>query len=357
MKKKILFIFGTRPEYLKLYNLIKFIRKNKNFVTYVANTMQHSDLLFSQLKLFKTKINFSNKNRNFNSLSDTSDYLGRYIKNIIINTSPDLVIYQGDTLTTYLSSYYSNLMSIKSMHIEAGLRTYDYLNPWPEEGFRNSIKNFSTYHCAPTKTSYRNLISEKVDKKVVRITGNTIVDLLNFAHDSFSFSSKLVTKYKKYIYITVHRRENHGTNLIKFCEILKQISKEYQNINFILPVHSNPNIKKIIYLHLSEINNVYLIKPLNYIENLIYIKYSFFVISDSGGIQEEIATFKKRLLIYRKKTERPEILNSFGILVNYQNLKKEFNKATKLQINKKIKNPFGDGKASQKIYKFIKDVI
>lgn len=357
MKKKILFIFGTRPEYLKLYTLIKIAIDDKKFKVYVANTAQHSDLLFSHLELFKLKINFSNKNKKFKNLADSSEHIGNFIKNLILKIKPNLVLYQGDTLTTYLSSYYSNLLSVQSMHIEAGLRTYDYQNPWPEEGFRNSIKNFATYHCAPTKASYINLINENIDKKVVRITGNTIVDLLKFVQKSFNFKIKPALKYKPYIYVTIHRRENQGLKLVNFCKQIKEISKINPEINFVLPVHSNPNVKKRIYFVLSKISNIYLIKPLNYLENLKIINNSLFVISDSGGIQEEIASFKKKLLIYRKKTERPEILKSFGVLVNNQNLNKEFNKALKYKINKNIKNPFGDGKVSQKIYKFIKDVI
>ena len=357
MKKKIFIVFGTRPEFLKLYNLIKLIKNDNKYVLRVINTSQHSDLLTSHLKKLKVKIDYTNKQKKYNNMGDSSLHIGTFINKLIAIEKPNLVIYQGDTLTAYLSSFYSNLLNVPSMHVEAGLRTYDYDNPWPEEGFRNSIKNFSTYHCAPTKISYNNLVNEKINTKYIKLTGNTIVDLLEYVIKKFSIKLNFKNIYDNYIYITIHRRENFGKNLLNFCEILTKLSQKYQHLNFIIPVHSNPNIKNIIYDKLSLINNIHLIEPLNYIENLKFIYNSLFVISDSGGIQEEVASLNKKILIYRKITERPEILQSYGKLVNQKNLIREFEIALNSNNINKVKNPFGDGNASKKIYFFVNNVV
>ena len=359
MKKKILIIFGTRPEYLKLYNLIKIIRSDKKYNLKVLNTSQHSNLLFDQISTFKTKIDFQNKPKKNISLSYNSIYISKYIHSKIEIFKPNLIIYQGDTLSAFLAAYFSNLNSITSIHIEAGLRSYDTNSPWPEENFRSSIKNFASYHCAPTKLSKKNLLKEKVSVSKIKITGNTIVDLLENSIKKFNILNYSKKLYQfPYVYITIHRRENMGSNLLIFCNLIKKLSNKYSNLNFVIPVHSNPNIYNFIYKYLSNIKNIILIEPLNYIENLRHIAQSEFVISDSGGIQEEVASLKKFIIIYRKTTERPEILDSYGILANDKNLLKNFDSVFKLRKTKlSIKNPFGDGNASKRIYKLIKNVL
>ena len=359
MKKKILIIFGTRPEYLKLYNIIKIIRSDKRYNLKVLNTAQHSDLLFNHISMFKTKIDYQNYSKKNVSLAYNSIYISKYIQSKIEIFQPNLIIYQGDTLSAFLAAYFANLNSIFSIHIEAGLRTYDNKNPWPEENFRSSIKDFASYHCTPTKLSKINLLNEKVPEAKIKITGNTIVDLLKYSIKKFNLLNYKKNLYESpYIYITIHRRENMGSKLKTFCNLIKKLSKKYKDLNFVIPVHSNPNIFNFIYKYLSNQKNIKLIKPLNYIENLKHIAQSEFVISDSGGIQEEVASLKKFILIYRDTTERPEILESYGILTNDKNLLKNFEYIFNLRKTKlHISNPFGDGRASDRVYKLINNVL
>ena len=249
MRKKILIIFGTRPEYLKLFNLIKTIRFEKKYNLKVLNTAQHSDLLFNHISKFKTKIDYQNNLKKNNTLANNSIFISRFIQSKIEIFQPDLIIYQGDTLSAFLASFLSNLNSILSIHIEAGLRTYDNKNPWPEENFRSSIKNFSNYHCAPTKLSKKNLLYEKVPSSKIIVTGNTIIDLLDDSIKKFNILSLNKNYYESpYIYITIHRRENMGLKLVIFCKLLKKISKKYKDLNFVIPVHSNPNIFNFIHI-------------------------------------------------------------------------------------------------------------
>ncbi len=357
MKKKILITFGTRPELLKLFNIIKILKNDKEIDLKVLNTSQHSDLLKIHLKSLPIKIDYFNKIKSFKDISVSSIYISKYLDKIMKSFNPNLIIYQGDTLSTFLSSFYANLNSIKTMHIEAGLRTFDRKNPWPEESFRNAITEFTDYHCAPTKIAKKNLISDNVKLKNIRLTGNTIVDILNDTIKNNNLRKNIYNLKKPFIYVTIHRRENIGQKLKFFCDKLKILSKIYKNFNFYIPVHSNPNISKDIFSKLKNIDNIKLIKPLNYTSNLCYIANSHFVISDSGGIQEEVASLKKKILIYRKLTERPEILKYHGILIDENNFVREFKKLVKSPHPKNNKNPFGDGKASIKIYKFIKNVI
>lgn len=360
MKKKILIIFGTRPEFLKLIKIIEIIRNKKKYDLKVLNTSQHSDLLTNHLSKFKVKINFSNKSKKFNNLADNSIYLSKYINSKIKLFKPNLIIYQGDTLTAFLASFLANLNSIQSMHVEAGLRTFDVNNPWPEENFRTAIKNFATYHCAPTSIAKKNLLKEKIKSSDIRLTGNTIVDILEESITRYDIKNPSLFKNVNlpFVYVTIHRRENIGYNLNYFCNFLNKVSKKYKDLFFIIPVHSNPKIKFTIKKLLRNNKKILLIQPLDYIENLRYIYHSSFVISDSGGIQEEVASLNKNLLIFRKVTERPEILKSYGMLANCNNLSDKFNKLYKQsKINHKRKNPFGDGQASIKIYNFINEII
>lgn len=357
MKKKILVIFGTRPELLKLFDIIKLLDNDKDIDLKVLNTSQHSDLLKTHLNAMPLKIDYFNKIKNFKDISASSIYISRYLDKIIKSFKPHLVIYQGDTLSAFLASFYANLNLIKTMHIEAGLRTFDRKNPWPEESFRNAIKEFTNYHCAPTKIAKKNLINENVKFKNIKLTGNTIVDILKDTIKKNDLKNNIYNLKKPFIYITIHRRENIGKRLHIFCDKLKLLSYKYKNFNFYIPVHSNPNISKDIFFKLSNIDNIKLIKPLNYISNLCYIANSHFVISDSGGIQEEVASLKKKILIYRKLTERPEILKHHGILIDENNFVKEFKKLVKNPYPKNNKNPFGDGNASTRVHKFIKNVI
>lgn len=357
-KKKILIFFGTRPEFLKLFPLIKYINKYNHYNLKVANTKQHSYLLDEHLSSLKIKVHHQGKFKKFNDLSKSSIHISKFIVDIILKEKPDLVIYQGDTLTAMLSAFHANLLRYRTMHIEAGLRTNDFLNPWPEESFRKSIANYTNFHCCPTKISFNNLRNENFSLSSIRVTGNTIVDTLNYVTKKFVKNSDLDKKLKKekYVYITIHRRENIN-NLIKFCSIINKLANDNIEYNFIWPTHSNPSVVEIIKKSLVLNKNIKLIRPLSYVKNLTFIKNSSLIITDSGGIQEEVASFQKKIIIFRKVTERPEILYLGGLLSNSNNLIRKFNYLKKTEIQLYKKNPFGNGKSSQKIYKFIQDVI
>lgn len=360
MKKKILFIFGTRPEAIKLFPLIEKLKRDNSIISKICVSSQHKGLLKQVLNLLSIKVHYDLNLMTFNQKIENLNFLIiKKLNKILDIEKPDLVVVQGDTITSMSAALTSKLKKIRIAHVEAGLRTFDNKSPWPEEINRSIISRVSDLNFCPTKLNVKNLKKESV--KNLYLTGNTIVDAVKLIlKKKFKTSrdfQKLIDNFKKSkikIFLTVHRRENFGKPLKQIFDSVKKISRN-DNVKIIFPIHPNPNVKKNINI-LKNNPNIKLISPINYYETLQILKTTDIILSDSGGIQEEASVLSKKILILREKTERPEILNKIGYLVGsntnkiYSQYKKIIKKSS---INKKYKI-YGDGNSADKIIKIIK---
>jgi len=371
MKKiNILISFGTRPEGIKLAPVIKCIEKQKDkFNLRVCSTGQHKEMLNQVLSLFEIKpyifLNLMTENQ---SLSSLSSKLFNKMEKVISDTNPDIILVQGDTTTAFLTALIAFYKKIKVSHVEAGLRTYDKYSPFPEEINRQLISRIADFNFTPTKKSFSNLLSEGIDSKTIFMTGNTIVDALiwmtkKIEKNKHEIESKEIfkkLKNNKTILVTMHRRESFGKDIENICYALKIVASKYKDIKIVYPVHLNPNVRKPVFEILSKIDNVILTDPLDY-GSFVWLMYkSFFIITDSGGIQEEAPTFKKPVLVIRNKTERTESIDIGISKLIGTNVDSIVDNVSKLIDDKDIYNkmvtnvnPYGDGKASEKIVDII----
>lgn len=376
-KIKILVSFGTRPECIKLAPVIKQLEnQNDIFDLKVCSTGQHKEMLDQVIDFFDIKpdffLNLMTENQTLGSLSSK---LLNGIDNIFSQINPDIVLVQGDTTTAFLVSIAAYYKKIKVGHVEAGLRTYDKFNPYPEEINRQLTSRVADFNFAPTQKAVDNLKHEGIDAKTIFLTGNTIVDAVKLGLKKIESDESIVkTKLrddlgktagkKRLILITMHRRESFGEEIKNVCFALKNIAKKYPDIQIIYPVHLNPNVKKPVYDILSDIPNILLIEPLDYPSFIWMMKKSYFIITDSGGVQEEAPTLKKPVLVIRKYTERPESLE-LGISKLIGTDEKEIEKNISGLIESKDlyesmipkKNPYGNGRASKKIVKILYDKL
>ena len=376
--KKILLVFGTRPEAIKMAPLVKEFQKDTiNFETKVCVTAQHREMLDQVLDLFDIIPDYDlNLMKPGQDLYDITSNVLLGMKDVLNDFKPDVVLVHGDTTTTSATSLSAFYQQIKIGHIEAGLRTGDLSSPFPEEANRQITGVLANYHFAPTSTSQDNLLKENKNTDSVVITGNTVIDALFLALDKIKNNTYLeaeikekifnlnydVRDDKKIILVTGHRRENHGQGFINICEALKTIALHNKDIDIVYPVHLNPNVKKPVYEILSDIPNIYLIEPLQY-EQFIYIMdKSYFIITDSGGVQEEAPSLGKPVLVMRDTTERPEALKAGTVKLVGTNTQKILEEAQKLIDDKieyekmsKSHNPYGDGKSCKRIVRFLKD--
>ncbi len=367
--KKILVVFGTRPEAIKLAPVIKRLKNEKTFKTYVCSTGQHKEMVRQVLDIFDIRLdydlNIMKKNQDLFEISSNS--ISKF-KKVLDEVNPDLLIVQGDTTTAFTASLAAFYKKIKIAHVEAGLRSFNKFHPYPEEINRRIISLITDYHFAPTKGASDNLIREGVKRNKVFVTGNTVIDSLNEARkkienkaSSKKIKSKLL-KYlpntfsdEKYILITLHRREKFGEEFEKMLLTIKDLAKNY-NYNFVYPVHLNPNVRIPVNQILNDSDNIFLLPPLDYLSFIYLMSKCHFILTDSGGIQEESFVFKKPLIVMRDVTERKEAIRAgYAFLSgsNRQKIKKTFQQIDK-QLNKqynyfKGKNPFGDGKSSERI--------
>lgn len=370
--KKNLVVFGTRPEALKMIPLIKSLNKNSSyFKTKVCVTAQHRDMLDQVLETFDVvpdyDLDIMSKNQNLSSI--TSKILIKF-ENVLNDYKPDLVFVHGDTTTTLAVSISCFYNKVKVAHVEAGLRTFNLKSPWPEEFNRQVTSKITNIHFAPTDNSKNNLIDEKVPQENILVTGNTIIDTLYLALDlinkknlnidiesnfNFDFS-------KKNILITAHRRENFGEGILNICKAIQVLSKKYKDFNFIYPVHLNPNIKNTVEKKISNLHNVFLIEPLNYLEFVYIMSKSFIILTDSGGVQEEAPSLNIPVLVMRDTTERPEAVDFNKVKLVGTDTEKIINEVDNLIKNETYYdsftqnvNPYGDGRAAEKIVEFIKN--
>ena len=375
--RKVLLVFGTRPEAIKMAPLVKEFQKDKlNFETKVCVTAQHREMLDQVLELFEIKPDYDlNLMKQGQDLYDITVNVLLGMRDVLIDFNPDIVLVHGDTTTTSASALASFYQQIAVGHIEAGLRTHNIYSPWPEEANRQISGILANYHFAPTKTSQENLLKENKNSRNIVVTGNTVIDALFLTLQRIKSSSdiekKILEKFQSFNYnitdrriilVTGHRRENHGEGFINICQALKDIAINNQDIDIVYPVHLNPNVQKPVKDILSNISNIYLIEPLQYEEFIYLMDKSYFIITDSGGVQEEAPSLGKPVLVMRDTTERPEAIEAGTVKLVGTNPEKIIKEAQNLLDNKKeyekmskSHNPYGDGKACKKIINFIKE--
>ncbi len=374
--EKILIVFGTRPEAIKMAPLVKEFQKHFDiFETKVCVTAQHREMLDQVLELFEITPDYDlNIMKPGQDLYDITSNVLLGLKPVLNDFKPDVVFVHGDTTTTFGASLAAFYQKIKVAHIEAGLRTGNIYSPWPEEANRQLTTQITAYHFAPTSTSQKNLLNENVNNNIIAVTGNTVIDALFLALDKIktnvTLENEIVTKLKslysfnperKTILVTGHRRENHGQGFINICEALKSIAEQNSDVDIVYPVHLNPNVQKPVKEILSNISNVHLIEPLQY-ESFIYLMdKSYFIITDSGGVQEEAPSLGKPVLVMRDTTERPEALEAGTVKLVGTNKDKIIQEAQKLLHVKeefekmsKAHNPYGDGKACERVIEFLR---
>ena len=380
MTRKILFVFGTRPEAIKLAPLIREFKKNSSeFITRVCTTGQHKEMLKQTLNVFNLKpdieLGVMKVGQNLSVL--TSEVIVK-VNEVLDIERPDVVIVHGDTTSTLSAAMACFYAQVPVAHIEAGLRSYDLSAPFPEEFNRKVVGKLATWHLAPTSSAKDNLLQEGILSENILVVGNTVIDALLWAssqllHESFetrkiksSVASLLPfdIEKQKYVLITGHRRENFGNGIKQICSAIRSLSETYSKIHFIYPVHLNPKINEPVKKFLSGLSNVHLVPPQDYLSFVYLLKYSHLVLTDSGGIQEEAPSLGKPVLVMRSITERPEGVHA-GTSLLVGTSKKQIILATKKLLDdpeyyKQIantNNPYGDGKSSKMIYEFLGDKV
>lgn len=369
--KKLLFIFGTRPEAIKLAPLVLESKKYPNKIkAEVCLTGQHKEMLYSVLDLFDIKADHNLEiMKKGQDLYDISAEVLLKTKDIIRNAAPDIVVVHGDTSSASMAALSCFYSKIPVMHVEAGLRTGDMHNPFPEEFNRRLIGMIAAHHFAPTVSSESNLLQEGVQKNAITITGNTVIDALHFVKEKIEnnewFRQKISQESlksfehfldSKFILITGHRRENFGKGFEQIASAIALLAEKNPNINFVYPVHLNPNVQEPINRILGGKSNIHLLPPQNYLEFITLMKYCFLIITDSGGVQEEAPSLGKPVLVMRNTTERPEALEAGAVKLVGTNIEKIFEETQRLIDDESeymkmshVINPYGDGKASKRI--------
>lgn len=368
---KNLIIFGTRPEAIKMAPLIRAFQKNKDqFNTRVCVTAQHREMLDQVLAFFEITpdydLDLMQPNQNLYTL--TSDIL-LGLKPILEEFQPDYVYVHGDTTTTMASSIAAFYAGAKVCHVEAGLRTDNKRSPFPEEMNRQVTGRIADFHFAPTEQAKQNLLSEKVPENTILVTGNTVIDALlestarveNLDNPEIEKLKTIIDPTKKIILVTGHRRENHGQGFIAICDALKEIAQTNPEVQMIYPVHLNPHVQQPVYEVLGELKNIHLIAPLSYPSFVWLMNKSYLIITDSGGIQEEAPSLGKPVLVMRATTERPEALAAGTVILVGSDKEKIIFECNRLLQDKEkyhqmsaLHNPYGEGKASEKILEFMK---
>lgn len=366
-KTKVLTIFGTRPEAIKMAPLIKEIQKNSgDFESIVCVTAQHREILDQVLELFDIKpdfdLNIMKNNQNLWSL--TSDVLLK-TKEVIEKVQPDVVLVHGDTTTSMAAALSAFYAKIPVGHVEAGLRTFDKYYPFPEEINRVFTDSLCTYHFAPTDKSCENLIKSQIPKEHIYKTGNTVIDALLYTvenHKEEVDGLEPDTNLKT-ILLTSHRRENFGEPIREICKAVLELVERNKNIRIVYPVHPNPNVRGPVYELLAKKERIHLIKPLEYAQFCTLMKQSHIILTDSGGVQEEAPSLGKPVLVLRDTTERPEAIE-YGTVKLVGTDKNKIISAVQVLLDdddeyKKMAesvNPYGDGLASKRIVEVLKKV-
>lgn len=377
--KKVMLVFGTRPEAIKMAPLVKEFQKNPtNFETIVCVTGQHREMLDQVLDIFDIKPDYDlNIMKQGQDLYDVTSRVLTGMRDVLKETRPDVVLVHGDTTSSTAAALAAFYQQIPVGHVEAGLRTHNIYSPWPEEMNRQITGRIAAYDFAPTPLSRENLLQENIPNERITVTGNTVIDALHIVVDRIrgdaslnrSLEKKLsdagydidrLSNGKKLVLITGHRRENFGDGFINMCTAIKDLTTKYPNADFVYPMHLNPNVRKPIHEvfgdDLSNLGNMFFIEPLEYLEFVYLMEKSDIVLTDSGGIQEEAPGLGKPVLVMRDTTERPEAVDAGTVKLvgtDYNRIVSEVSillddSSAHEQMSKAI-NPYGDGKACMRI--------
>ena len=376
--KKVLLVFGTRPEAIKMAPLVlAFQEHSQEIEAKVCVTAQHREMLDQVLHIFDIVPDFDlNIMKPGQDLYDLTSNILLGMKEVLTQYKPDVVFVHGDTTTTIATAMSAFYQKIPVAHVEAGLRTGDIYSPWPEEGNRKLTSQITKFHFTPTDTSKENLLKENVDKDDIYVTGNTVIDALFWVlakiekneglkavlSDAIKLEFSAFGNEERLVLITGHRRENFGQGFLDMCSAIKTLAEEHPDVHFVYPVHLNPNVQKPVLELLSGINNVYLIAPLDYEPFVYLMSKSYLILTDSGGIQEEAPSLGKPVLVMRDTTERPEAVEAGTVKLVGTNPSTIINEVNKLlkdtslyESMSQAHNPYGDGKACQKIVNLIKE--
>ena len=376
-KRKILIVFGTRPEAIKMALLIKEFQKHAEFEVKVCVTAQHRQMLDQVLEFFEIKPDFDlNLMKQAQDLYDVTSGVLLGMRGIFERYKPDVVFVHGDTTTTSAVSLAAFYQKIDVAHVEAGLRTHDIYSPFPEEINRQITGLIAKYHFAPTAGAKENLLKEGKSAKNIVVSGNTVIDALFWTIDKIERDAALRDKIlssinfkfhlgeRKFILVTGHRRENFGEGFINICEALREIAADNADVDILYPVHLNPNVQKPVKEILSGLPNIFLMDPLEYDAFVYLMSKAYMIITDSGGIQEEAPSLCKPVLVTRNRTERPEGIEAGCVRLvgtKRENIVKEAQKLLNLKdeydkMSASI-SPYGDGKACERIVKFLKEAL
>ncbi|CAE6880749.1 Belongs to the UDP-N-acetylglucosamine 2-epimerase family [Vibrio sp. B1FIG11] len=366
-KKRVLTVFGTRPEAIKMAPLVHALSSDERFEAKCCVTAQHREMLDQVLELFEIKPDYDlNLMRAGQSLNDVTARILLELKSVLQEFKPDVVLVHGDTATTFAASLAAYYEQIPVGHVEAGLRTGNIYSPWPEEANRKLTGALTQYHFAPTETSQNNLLKENFKKESISVTGNTVIDALllikeKIDHDealqhSLSEQFPFLREDKKLVLVTGHRRESFGGGFERICEALAFTAQKHPEAQIVYPMHLNPNVREPVNRILAGISNVHLIEPQQYLPFIYLMNRSHIILTDSGGIQEEAPSLGKPVLVMRDTTERPEAVEAGTVKLVGTNVDRIVTGLTTLlqdeQAYKEMSfahNPYGDGKACQRI--------
>lgn len=366
-KKRVLTVFGTRPEAIKMAPLVHALSSDERFEAKCCVTAQHREMLDQVLELFEIKPDYDlDLMRAGQSLNDVTARILLELKPVLQEFKPDVVLVHGDTATTFAASLAAYYEQIAVGHVEAGLRTGNIYSPWPEEANRKLTGALTQYHFAPTETSQNNLLRENFDKENISVTGNTVIDALlmikeKIDHDealqhSLSEQFPFLHEDKKLVLVTGHRRESFGGGFERICEALAFTAQKHPEAQIVYPMHLNPNVREPVNRILAGISNVHLIEPQQYLPFIYLMNRSHIILTDSGGIQEEAPSLGKPVLVMRDTTERPEAVEAGTVKLVGTNVDRIVTGLTTLlqdeQAYKEMSfahNPYGDGKACQRI--------
>lgn len=382
--KTLLLVFGTRPEAIKMCPLVLEFKKHPDvFNTLVCVTGQHREMLDQVLNLFEIKPDYDlNIMKPNQDLYDITSNVLLGMRDVLTEAKPDVVFVHGDTTTSSATALAAFYKQIPVAHIEAGLRTGNIYSPWPEEMNRLITGRIATYNFAPTPLSRQNLLKENVDDSKITVTGNTVIDALHWVVNkissnvdlaeslkqemlSFGYDVSRLEQGRRLVLITGHRRENFGEGFLNICHSIKHLSEKYPDVDFVYPVHLNPNVRKPVFDVLASIENVFLIEPLSYLPFVFMMEKSHLLLTDSGGVQEEAPGLGKPVLVMRNTTERPEAVDAGTVILVGTDKDKIINGVSDLLENKNglydrmahAVNPYGDGKACGRVVKWLEEKL
>jgi UDP-N-acetylglucosamine 2-epimerase (non-hydrolysing) len=364
---KVLTIFGTRPEAIKMAPLVHALANDFRFEAKICVTAQHREMLDQVTELFEITPDYDlDLMKAGQTLNDVTSGVLLKLKPILIEFKPDVVLVHGDTATTFAASLAAYYEQIAVGHVEAGLRTHNIYSPWPEEGNRKLTGALTKFHFAPTQTSKANLLAENYPESNITVTGNTVIDALIMIQDKItqdkvlenSLATKfdMLDKHKKLILVTGHRRESFGEGFENICQTLALTAKKYPETQILYPMHLNPNVREPVNRLLKGIDNIFLIEPQEYLPFIYLMSQAYIILTDSGGIQEEAPSLGKPVLVMRNTTERPEAVAAGTVKLVGTDVNVMMSNIIELMENKATyqamsiaHNPYGDGKACQVI--------